>query len=129
MGALTAELKVGFAVVKLGFKRYFDFKGRSSRSEYWWWFLFITVISTITRAIDSGALGADPGGAGELPGLLNSVWGLAVLIPSIAVTVRRLHDTNRSGWWALLALVPLIGIIVLLYWAIKAGDEQSNKYG
>ena len=126
MGALTAELKVGFAVVKLGFKRYFDFKGRSSRSEYWWWFLFITVISTITRAIDSGALGADPGGAGELPGLLNSVWGLAVLIPSIAVSVRRLHDINRSGWWMLLHFGFGVGSIVLLAWACMPSKDDPN---
>jgi uncharacterized membrane protein YhaH (DUF805 family) len=66
---------------------------------------------------------------GDLIDLLSSVFLLFVLIPSVSIGVRRLHDVNNSGWWYLLILVPLIGPLVLIYWAIKPGDAHSNVYG
>ena len=119
------ELKAGFKAVEMGYTRYLDFKGRSSRSEFWWWVLYLIVASMITRAIDVFALGTDP----VATGLVNTVWGLATFIPQIAISVRRLHDTNKSAWLMLLLLVPLIGIVVFFWWTIKAGDGQSNRYG
>ena len=88
--------------VKLGFQRYVDFKGRSSRAEYWWWTLFIVVVFVALSVIVGfmGALGLylpDP-----LILLLNSLFVLALIIPSLALGARRLHDINRSGWWILL---------------------------
>ena len=111
--------------IRLGFQHYVDFKGQSSRAEYWWFALFIVVGDIITTAIDTIVLGTDLGGTG----LLAAVWGLATLIPSLAIGVRRLHDINKSGWWLLLWFVLVIGWIVMIVWAIKRGDEGPNKYG
>ena len=111
--------------VKLGFQRYIDFRGRSSRAEYWWFALFIVLVDIIATAVDTVVLGTDLRGIG----LLSAVWQLATLIPSLAIGVRRLHDIDKSGWWILLWFVLVIGWIVLLVWAIKRGDGGPNKYG
>src|SRR5437899_1593476 len=85
-------------------KKYAVFSGRARRKEYWMFFLFNLIIGLVLGVIEGVAGG---------PGVLESLYGLAVLIPGIAVSVRRLHDTNRSGWWLLIGLIPLIGVIVL----------------
>ena len=107
-------------------KKYAVFSGRSRRMEYWYFVLFNIIVSIVLGVID-GLLGTRGSGMGA--GLLSGIYGLAVLIPSLAVTVRRLHDIDRSGWWILIALVPLIGTIVLLVFALLEGTPGANRYG
>ena len=104
-------------------KKYAVFSGRSRRMEYWYFVLFNIIVSIVLGAID-GLLGTRGSYAGA--GLLSGIYGLAILIPSLAVTVRRLHDIDRSGWWILIALVPLIGTIVLLVFALLDGTPGTN---
>ena len=98
---------------KLFFTRYTDFGGRSRRSEYWWSSLSIAIIGAIVSAI---------------LGDLAFIWSLAILVPGIAVSVRRLHDIGKSGWWYLIGLVPLVGLIILLVWMCKDSTED-NQWG
>ena len=122
----TPQVTVDFPrAVELGFQRYIDFRGRSSRAEYWWFTLFIVLVDVIVTAVDTVVLGTDLRDIG----LLSTVWQLATWIPSLAIGVRRLHDIDKSGWWILLWFVLVIGWIVLLVWAIERGDGGPNKYG
>lgn len=107
-------------------KKYAVFSGRSRRKEYWFFVLF-NILATIALAIvDSFAGTFDP----DLGlGLLGLIYSLAILIPSIAVLVRRLHDTGRSAWWLLIAFIPLIGALVLLVFMLLDGDDKDNEYG
>ncbi|MCQ1057791.1 DUF805 domain-containing protein [Photobacterium sp. DNB23_23_1] len=107
-------------------KKYAVFKGRARRQEYWYFFLFNIIISIALSMIDS-ALG-NPG-AGEGAGIIGTIYSLAILIPSIAVGVRRLHDTGRTGWWMLIGLIPLIGVLVLLYFFVLDSQPAVNEYG
>jgi uncharacterized membrane protein YhaH (DUF805 family) len=106
-------------------KRYADFQGRSRRKEYWMFALFIFLVSIVLTMVDMGMGTGTPTGFGILSGL----FSLAILIPSIAVGVRRLHDTDRSGWWILIGLIPLIGAIVLLVFYVQDGTPGPNKFG
>ncbi len=101
-------------------KKYAVFGGRARRKEYW---LFVLVSAFIVFAL--WFLEALVGG----PGVLGTFYGLAVLIPGLAVAVIRLHDTDRSGWWLLIVLVPLIGAIVLLVFMLLDGNPHENQYG
>ena len=85
--------------VKTCFSKYVDFTGRAPRSEFWYWVLFVIVVSIILQIIDVSVLGTDMA-AGDLA-ILASLFSLATLVPGIAVSIRRLHDTDRSGWWLL----------------------------
>ena len=105
-------------------KKYADFSGRARRKEYWFFVLFNIIVSIVLSVIDV-TLGLGAGGFGVLSGL----YSLAVIIPSIAVSVRRLHDINKTGWWILIGFVPLIGIIVLLVFALMGGTQGDNEYG
>lgn len=107
-------------------KKYSAFSGRARRKEYWVFLLFNIVISVALAVID-GATGTFSEEMGL--GLLGGVYALAVLIPSIAVSVRRLHDTDRSGWWLLLAVVPVLGAIVLLVFMALDSKPGENQYG
>ena len=107
-------------------KQYAVFNGRARRKEYWFFVLFNILIS-IGLAIVDGLTGSFSAEAGL--GLLGGVYTLAVLIPSIAVSVRRLHDTNRSGWWLLIAFIPLIGAIVLLVFMVLDSHPGANRFG
>src|SRR5215211_6143350 len=107
-------------------KKYAVFSGRSRRMEYWYFVLFNIIVSIVLGVID-GLLGTSGSYAGA--GLLSGIYGLAVLIPTLAVTVRRLHDIDRSGWWILIGLVPLIGVTVLLVFALLEGTPGDNQYG
>ncbi|MFE0349192.1 DUF805 domain-containing protein [Streptomyces griseoluteus] len=100
-------------------KKYAVFSGRARRQEYWMFFLFNLII-TIVLAIVDAALDTQ---------VLQLVYGLAVLIPGLAVAVRRLHDTSRSGWWVLISLVPLVGWIILLVFLASEGKPEANEYG
>ncbi len=107
-------------------KKYAVFSGRARRKEYWFFVLFNIIISIVLAVID-GVTGSFSAEAGM--GLLGGIYTLAVLIPGIAVSVRRLHDTERSGWWLLIALVPLIGAIVLLVFMVQDSKPGQNQYG
>ena len=107
-------------------KQYAVFKGRARRREYWFFILFNLIASVVLTVIDFMTGSLDP----ELGiGLLSGLYSLAVLIPSLAVTVRRLHDTDRSGWWLLIGLVPLIGAIVLLVFMLLDSTPGDNQHG
>ena len=107
-------------------KKYADFSGRARRKEYWFFALFNILISLALGIIDN-VLGTYSAEAHT--GLLEAIYSLAVLVPGLAVTVRRLHDTNRSGWWLLMVLIPLIGWAVLLVFMILDGTPGENRFG
>jgi uncharacterized membrane protein YhaH (DUF805 family) len=98
-------------------KKYAVFNGRARRKEYWMFFLFNTIIIVVVGFVE-GLVGS--------PDVIVLLYSLATLIPGIAVSVRRLHDIGRSGWWLLIAFVPLIGAIVLLVFG-KKGVEHVSK--
>ncbi|OPL14085.1 MAG: hypothetical protein AVO34_06205 [Firmicutes bacterium ML8_F2] len=106
-------------------KKYFVFQGRAHRTEYWMFTLF-SVLVYIALMIIEGILGM---GSETGLGLLSTLYSLAVLLPSLGVAVRRLHDTNRSGWWLLIGLVPIVGGIVLLVFMVMDSQPGSNQYG
>lgn len=101
-------------------KKYAVFNGRARRAEYWMFFLFNLIIAFVLGFVE-GLVGG--------PGVIGLLYSLAVLIPGIAVSARRLHDTDRSGWWLLIAFVPLIGVIVLLVFMIQDSQSGQNRYG
>jgi uncharacterized membrane protein YhaH (DUF805 family) len=107
-------------------KKYATFSGRAQRAEYWWFYLISTLIIIGLSLIDqtTGTLDEETG-----MGLLTTLYSLAILIPSIAVGVRRLHDTGRSGWWLLIGLIPLIGSIVLIVFFVLDSEPGENAYG
>jgi uncharacterized membrane protein YhaH (DUF805 family) len=107
-------------------KKYAVFNGRARRAEYWYFALVSIIISIILVVID-GATGSFIEETGF--GLLSGIYTLAILIPTIAVGVRRLHDTNRSGWWIFIGLIPIIGFIVLIVFFVIDGDPSANQYG
>lgn len=106
-------------------KKYAVFRGRSRRKEYWYFVLFVVIISVVLSLIDV-AIGTSTAGGG---GLLSTLFSLAILIPSIAALVRRLHDTDRSGWWFFLSFVPIIGAIVLIVFAAQDSSAGTNRFG
>ena len=120
-------------------KKYAQFDGRARRKEYWFFALFNCLIGFVIMLIAGLVIGAtgvradDPAAAGFLASYfagmgIVGLYSLAVLIPGLAVTVRRLHDTDRSGWWMLIALVPYVGSIVLLIFALLKGTPGPNRY-
>lgn len=104
--------------IEAGFMNYANFTGRASRSEFWFFSLFI-FLGNIVVVILAGILDVD---------VLKSVWDLAILVPSISVAVRRLHDTDKSGWWILLPFT-IIGIIPYLIWLVQKGNDNENRFG
>jgi len=101
-----------------GFSKYATFSGRSSRSAYWWWILFYFLVIVGASILDAAA---------KTPVFAGLVW-LGFFLPNLAVLVRRLHDTDRSGWWVLIGLIPVIGAIVLIVFACT-DSGPPNKYG
>ena len=104
------------------FVNYFNFSGRASRSEYWLFYLFLIIADIAVDIADTLIFGD----AEFAP--INLIFFLGVLIPTVAVSVRRLHDIDRTGWWGLL-LLTVVGLLVLLYWNLKPGDEGENRFG
>ena len=100
-------------------KKYGVFDGRASRSEYWYFILFNTIIYVGILIV----------GIAIKVEFLVFIYGIAVIIPSLAVAVRRLHDTDRSGWWILISLIPLIGSIILLIFLVTGSSRGNNQYG
>ncbi|PCC99642.1 DUF805 domain-containing protein [Halopseudomonas pelagia] len=107
-------------------RKYAVFSGRARRKEYWFFTLFNLLAMLVLSFID-GMIGMYSLEAGV--GVLSGIYALGILIPSLAVTVRRLHDTSRTGWWILLAFIPLIGAVVLLIFTVLDSTPGSNKYG
>ncbi len=105
------------------------FDGRARRREFWMFCLFSFIISIILSIVDSVLGNKIVNGYGSSTGILGSIFSLVVLIPSLAVTVRRLHDTNHSGWWWFLMLIPIIGWIVILVFLFTDSTPGDNKYG
>ena len=99
--------------IKICFSKYADFNGRASRPEFWWWVLFVVLVSGATGAVSH---------------MLSGLFSLAVLVPGLAVAARRLHDTDRSGWLQLVALIPLIGWILMIYWCVQE-PKEPNRFG
>lgn len=94
--------------------KYMDFNGRASRSEYWWFFLFCIILAIVSILVGR---------------ILYYVVAIALFIPSLAVAIRRLHDTDKSGWWFLITFIPVIGPLVLLYFYIIEGTKGPNRFG
>jgi uncharacterized membrane protein YhaH (DUF805 family) len=92
--------------IRVCFTKYFDFSGRATRSEYWWFFLFLVVANVLCALLSP---------------IVSGLFSLATLVPSASVATRRLHDTRRSGWWQLIVLVPLLGFIILLVFLAQKG--------
>ncbi len=107
-------------------RNYAQFSGRARRAEYWYFVLFNLLIMIGLSIID-GLLGSFSAQAGM--GLLSGIYALAVLIPSIAVAVRRLHDSDKSAWWLLVLLIPFVGGLVLLILMVLDSTPGSNRYG
>ena len=107
-------------------KHYADFRGRAQRAEFWYFFLFNMIFTILLLVIDTmiGTFNPETGN-----GLLSGIYSLAIFIPYFAVSVRRLHDIGKSGWWLLIGLIPLIGLIILIIWFAKDSEEGSNQYG
>ena len=114
-------MKWYFAVLN----KYAVFSGRASRTEYWMFYLFHVIIGYALTVIEA-IVGIAPETEQSVLGIL---YALAVLIPAIAVQVRRLHDTGRSGWWCLIALIPIIGSIIFFVWTVQDSHPGENKYG
>jgi uncharacterized membrane protein YhaH (DUF805 family) len=117
--------------LKAFWSNYSNFKGRARRSEYWFIQLFLVLTNLAAAAIDLALMNGDvdrfiANGGGGIVGL---IWIFATIVPAIAVLIRRLHDTNRSGWWSLIGLVPFAGAIVLLVFTATDSSKGSNKYG
>jgi len=112
--------------------RYAKFDGRASRSEFWYFALFFFIGSFIFGMIDAlivnPMLGATPAQMGQ-GGILQFIFALALMVPSIALAVRRLHDIGKSGWWYLIVFIPIVGVLVLLYFFVLDSQPGSNQYG
>jgi uncharacterized membrane protein YhaH (DUF805 family) len=106
-----------------GFRHYVAFAGRASRSEYWYWILFM-VIGTIVAGILDQAVFSD---IERTP--FSAIFILITFLPSLAIGVRRLHDIGRTGWWLLISFIIIIGTIVLIVWFCQKGDAGPNQYG
>ena len=107
-------------------QKYADFTGRATRSEYWYFVLFYLILSAGLMIVDAllGWFNSELG-----IGVLSGIYTLALMIPSLSVTVRRLHDTGRSAWWLLVGLIPIVGGIVLLVFFVQDSQDAVNRFG
>ncbi len=129
----TSNLKFSFMyqrqidfkeAVARAMSNYCCFNGRASRSEYWWFVLFVLIASVIVGFICGFLFGEDTGQT------VNSIiMFVAFFLPGLGLSVRRLHDTGRSGWWVLLNLIPIVGGLIVLYWFILPSQTTDNQYG
>jgi uncharacterized membrane protein YhaH (DUF805 family) len=114
---------VGFGeAISVCFSKYATFTGRAARPEYWYWVLFTVLASLVCEFIDKVMLAL-------AFSAVHSLFTLVILLPSIAVGVRRLHDIDKSGWWLLIGFVPILGMIVLIIFAVRPGTEGPNRFG
>ncbi len=99
-------------------KNYVNFEGRATRPEFWWFFLFNVIVSLILNLFGP-----------KVGTTLSGIWSLAILLPYLGLSVRRLHDINKSGWYLLVGLIPLVGWVLLVYWWAQPGERTENQYG
>jgi len=112
--------------------KYATFNGRASRSEYWWWFFALMLFNLFLRVVDVTVLVPLLGLEtfdDRAGGPLGMLAALALLLPNLAVAVRRLRDTDRSGWWILIVLIPIIGYLIFLYWLVQPSHAGVNRFG
>jgi uncharacterized membrane protein YhaH (DUF805 family) len=115
---------IGFTeAIASGFRNYVNFSGRAYPSEFWYWFLFVVLLTGVASLIDRVLFGS----AGY-PAIGSLAW-LAIFLPTLGISVRRLHDLDRSGWWVLLGLILIIGWIILIVWYCKRGTVGPNRFG
>ncbi|MCD6029104.1 MAG: hypothetical protein K0S78_1278 [Thermomicrobiales bacterium] len=120
---------MGFSeAIRSGFANAFTFSGRASRREYWWWALF-QFLTLFAAAILDLLLWPDSARWMPFGGVLAGLVTVVLLVPTLAVSVRRLHDTDRSGWWYLLVFIPIVGAIVLLVFFLGQGTPGTNRFG
>lgn len=134
---------IGFRdAVKRVFKKYATFSGRASRGEYWWWILVCVIVTVVLNVIITAGMTTGtsttysgyshatpvPGPVSILGYILALVWGLAIIVPSLAVAVRRLHDANFSGWMYLLGLIPLAGSIIILVFTLLPSRPEGQRF-
>lgn len=122
--------------IKRGFSNYCVFTGRASRSEFWWWQLFVQLVGLVlsyhqfyiifTHMGDLEAIGSSSAG---FLGILGNLFGLAVLLPSLGLLWRRLHDSGHSGWNVCWGFLPFIGMIILLVYTLQPSQPFANQYG
>ncbi|MGR5068852.1 DUF805 domain-containing protein [Vibrio alfacsensis] len=107
-------------------RNYTGFSGRARRQEYWYFTLVNILVNLVMNIIDRIM-----GNVFQIEnfGLFGVLYALFILIPSLAVTVRRLHDTDRTGWWVFIAIIPIIGFLVMLYFLVQDSEEGTNQYG
>ena len=117
-------------------QKYVTFSGRASRPEYWWFVLFLILGQLVANILDtmmfgSGRVMHGPGYAEWVShgGPLSAIFSLAMLLPGLAVAVRRMHDLGKSGWWLLIAFVPFVGWLVLLYFLVQPSQPMTNQFG
>jgi uncharacterized membrane protein YhaH (DUF805 family) len=118
-----------FDAVKVCFVKYTNFSDRASRSEFWLFTLFINIVSAMLGFLDPLIAGESFWDYDEIYAPLSTIFSLAIFIPFISVSVRRLHDVNRSGWWLLIELTIIGLLFPILYWFCKKGDEGENRFG
>ena len=125
---------MGFtAAIRSGFDHYVKFDGRASRSAYWWWALFVFIVGIVANVLD-GVFGLQQfrefnGQMYAAGGVISGIATLALLLPNLSVTIRRLHDTDRSGWWWFIVIIPVIGWIIYLYFMIARGTPGPTRFG
>ncbi|EEA92501.1 DUF805 domain-containing protein [Pseudovibrio sp. JE062] len=124
-------------------KNYFNFYGRASRAEYWWWFFFNILVMSVAFLFDilivsgfafgiselqhsSGTLGAVVVAGMFLPFILTMIVALLLLLPTLTVAVRRLHDVDRSGFWVFITVIPILGTVLLLYWHLLPSSQTVS---
>src|SRR6516162_9823542 len=108
--------------IRDGFANYVNFSGRAGLGEFWYWVLFIILAGIVTAILDAIWFR-------DFFYPVSDLFTLATLLPGLAISVRRLHDTDRSGWWLLLSFIPLIGTIVLIVWWVQQGTPGPNRFG
>ena len=125
---------MGFtAAIRSGFDHYVKFDGRASRSAYWWWALFVFIVGIVANVLD-GVFGLQQfrefnGQMYAAGGVISGLATLALLLPNLSVTIRRLHDTDRSGWWWFIVIIPVVGWIIYLSFMIARGTPGPTRFG
>ena len=112
--------------------KYATFTGRATRAEFWRWVVVFVLLTVVSRIIDGALFGSsiqDAFYVRDAHQPVTSLLILALLLPNMALAVRRLHDIGRSGWWQLIALIPVVGVVVLIVWWARLGDQAPNDWG
>ena len=107
-------------------KNYVGFSGRARRKEYWMFVLFNVIFAVVAMILDN-VLGLASKELGYGP--IYGIYALVMILPSLAVAARRLHDIGKSGWWLLIALIPIVGAIMLIIWDVREGERGDNRFG